>query len=207
MELSIRRVTGHENSTNRARHEQVWERVGRVRNVAADDRRSARAYTAGRTLHRPSSRIRRRPITGDTAVEQGGRRILLFAIVTGLFGAAAAVAAIEVMRSNRRSADAAAWILVSNVNTLLRLDLDHLTGDDENAGLRELRTALKEAAVKRPAAERKLFERFNALVGVAIAFGEKVHDANGNIDLRAVANRRAQLQNALVLGDRLEAAL
>jgi hypothetical protein len=132
---------------------------------------------------------------------------VLFAIVTGLFGAAAAVAAIEVMRSNRRSADAAAWILVSNVNTLLRLDLDHLTGDDENAGLRELRTALKEAAVKRPAAERKLFERFNALVGVAIAFGEKVHDANGNIDLRAVANRRAQLQNALELGDRLEAAL
>ena len=132
---------------------------------------------------------------------------MLFAIVTGLFGAAAAVAVIEVIRSNRRSADAAAWILVSNVNTLLRLDLDHLTGDDENAGLRELRTALKEAGARRPPAERKLFERFNALVGIAIAFGEKVHDANGNVDLRAVANRRAQLQNALVLGDRLEAAL
>ncbi|HEX3465405.1 MAG TPA: hypothetical protein VHS78_15255 [Candidatus Elarobacter sp.] len=132
---------------------------------------------------------------------------MLFAIVTGLFGAAAAVAVLEVMRTNRRSADVAAWILVSNVNTLLRLDLDHLTGDDENAGLRELRTALKEAAVKRPAAERKLFERFNALVGIAIAFGEKVHDAGGNIDLRAVANRRDQLQNALALGDRLEAAL
>jgi hypothetical protein len=132
---------------------------------------------------------------------------VLFAIVTGLFGAAAAVAALEVIRSNRRSADAAAWILVSNVNTLLRLDLDHLTGDDDNAGLRELRTALKEAGAKRPAGERKLFERFNALVGIAITFGEKVHDANGNIDLRAVANRRNQLQNALVLGDRLEAAL
>jgi len=132
---------------------------------------------------------------------------VLFAIVTGLFGAAAAVAVIEVIRANRRSADVAAWILVSNVNTLLRLDLDHLTGDDENVGLRELRSALKEVGATRPAAERKLFERFNALVGIAIAFGEKVHDAGGNIDLRAVANRRAQLQNAIELGDRLEAAL
>jgi hypothetical protein len=124
-----------------------------------------------------------------------------------LGGGLIAAAGLQVYANHRRCADAAAWILISNVNTLLRLDLDHLTGDDDNAGLRELRVALKEVAAKRPGPERRLLERFNALVGVAIAFGEKVHDASGNVDLRAVANRRSHLQNALALGDRIEAAL
>src|SRR5665213_2412768 len=43
--------------------------------------------------------------------------------------------------------------------------------------------------------------------GRAIAFGEKVHGADGTVDLRAVANRRGHVQNALVIGDRIEAAL
>jgi hypothetical protein len=133
--------------------------------------------------------------------------VLFGVIALCLGGGLIAAAGMQVYANHRRCDDAAAWILVSNVNTLLRLDLDHLTGDDENAGLRELRVALKEIAAKRPDAERRLFERFNALVGVAITFGEKVHDASGTVDLRAVANRRAHLQNALALGDRIEAAL
>ena len=133
--------------------------------------------------------------------------MLLGVLALCLGGGLIAAAGMQVYANHRRCADAAAWILISNVNTLLRLDLDHLTGDDDNAGLRELRVALKEIAAKRPPAERKLFERLNALVGVAITFGEKVHDAGGNVDLRAVANRRAHLQNALALGDRIEAAL
>ena len=44
-------------------------------------------------------------------------------------------------------------------------------------------------------------------VGIAIAFGEKVHDEHGIVDLQAVANRRAHVQNALAVGDQLEAAL
>ena len=132
---------------------------------------------------------------------------MLLEVLALCLGGVAAAAGMQVYRAHRRSADAAAWILVANVNTLLRLDLDHLTGDDENRGLRELRGALKEIAAQRSDCERKLFERFNALVGVAIAFGEKVHDANGNVDLRAVANRREHVQSALAVGERIEAAL
>lgn len=122
-------------------------------------------------------------------------------------GGAAALGAMQLYRTHRDADGAADWILVANMNILLRLDLDHLTGDDDNHGLREMRVALKDAAEKRQPSERKLLERYNALVGVAIAFGEKVHDAAGNVDMRAVANRRAHLQNALALGDRIEAAL
>ena len=108
----------------------------------------------------------------------------------------------------RRDADrVAAWLLVANMNTLLRLDLDHLTGDDENFGLAEMRGELKELAAKRPAGEAKLLEHYNALVGIAIRFGMKVHDAHGNVDLQAVANRRDHVHNALAAGDRIEAAL
>jgi hypothetical protein len=108
----------------------------------------------------------------------------------------------------RRDADrVAAWLLVANMNTLLRLDLDHLTGDDENFGLAEMRGALKELAAKRPVREAKLLEHYNALVGIAIRFGMKVHDAHGNVDLQAVANRRDHVHNALAAGDRIEAAL
>lgn len=108
----------------------------------------------------------------------------------------------------RRAADqTAAWVLVANMNTLLRLDLDHLCGDDDNYGLSEMRAALKELAAQRPAAQRALLENFNALVGVAIAFGTKVHDEHGNVNLQAVANRRSHVQNALAAGDRIEAAL
>jgi hypothetical protein len=133
--------------------------------------------------------------------------VLAFLAVGCFVGALAAVVVMQVLLKHRASSDAAAWILVANVNTLLRLDLDHLTGDDENHGLRELRVALKEEAAKRSADERKLLERFNALVGIAIAFGEKMHDAAGNVDLRAVANRRGHVLNALALGERVEAAL
>ena len=108
----------------------------------------------------------------------------------------------------RRAADqTAAWVLVANMNTLLRLDRDHLSGDDDNYGLCEMRTALKQLAAKRPAAECKLLENFNALVGSAVAFGTKVHDEHGNVDLQAVANRRNHVLNALAAGDRIEAAL
>ncbi|MDB5071579.1 MAG: hypothetical protein JWM87_2690 [Candidatus Eremiobacteraeota bacterium] len=132
---------------------------------------------------------------------------MIMEIVAMGLGATAAAVASQLYRTHRDSEAAAEWILVANMNTLLRLDLDHLTGDDENHGLREMRVALKEAAEKRRPSERKLLERYNALVGVAITFGEKVHDAAGNVDMRAVANRRAHLQNALALGDRIEAAL
>jgi hypothetical protein len=139
-------------------------------------------------------------------IQDGGRPVIMEIVAMGIGGAAAAVAS-QLYRAHRAAESAAEWILVANMNTLLRLDLDHLTGDDDNHGLREMRVALKEAAEKRPPSERKLLERYNALVGVAIAFGEKVHDAAGNVDMRAVANRRAHLQNALALGDRIEAAL
>lgn len=109
--------------------------------------------------------------------------------------------------ARRFGTDVADWVQVANMNTLLRLDLDHLTGDDDNFGLREARTALEAATAKRPAAERKLFDHYNALVGIAIKFGERVHDAHGIVDLQAVANRRAHVQNALAVGDQLEAAL
>lgn len=132
--------------------------------------------------------------------------VIMEIVAMGL-GAAGAAVASQLYRTHRDAEGAAEWILVANMNMLLRLDLDHLTGDDDNHGLREMRVALKEAAEKRRPSERKLLERYNALVGVAITFGEKVHDADGNVDMRAVANRRAHLQNALALGDRIEAAL
>jgi hypothetical protein len=132
---------------------------------------------------------------------------MVMEFVAMCLGCALAGVALQVYRAHRAAATAAAWILVANMNMLLRLDLDHICGDDDNHGLREMRLALKDAAAKRSLAERSLFDRYNALVGVAIAFGEKVHDTAGNVDMRAVANRRAHLRNALALGDRLEAAL
>jgi hypothetical protein len=110
-------------------------------------------------------------------------------------------------RIRRAGRDAAAWVHVGNMNTLLRLDLDHLTGNDDNHGLRELRAALKELSADRSPGERKLFEHYNALVGVAIAFGERVRDDAGIVHMQAVANRRAYVQNALAVGDQIEAAL
>ena len=120
-------------------------------------------------------------------------------------GITAAVMAYQ--RVRRAAGDVADWVQVANMNTLLRLDLDHLTGDDDNFGLREARGALKQSTAKRPATERKLFDHYNALVGIAIKFGEKVHDEHGIVNLQAVANRRAHVQNALAVGDQLEAAL
>ncbi len=120
-------------------------------------------------------------------------------------GITAAVMAYQ--RARREGGDIADWVQVANMNTLLRLDLDHLTGDDDNFGLRESRSALKASTGKRPYAERKLFDHYNALVGIAIKFGEKVHDEHGIVDLQAVANRRVHVQNALAVGDQLEAAL
>jgi hypothetical protein len=122
-------------------------------------------------------------------------------------GGAVAAAAMRVYRVHRESKDAATWILVANMNTLLRLDLDHITGDDRNDGLREMRAGLKVLAAKRRPKERALLERYNTLVGIAIAFGEKVHGSDGTVDLRAVANRRDHVHNALAIGDRVEAAL
>ncbi len=122
-------------------------------------------------------------------------------------GGAITAAVMAYQRARRAGIDVAAWVQVGNMNTLLRLDLDHLTGDDDNFGLREARVELEESAAKRPAAERRLFDHYNALVGIAIAFGVKVHDDHGIVDLHAVANRRAHVQNALAVGDQLEAAL
>lgn len=146
------------------------------------------------------------PITVGTASRMEDATVIMELVALALGGAAVA-AGMHLLRAHRAAEGAGDWILVANMNTLLRLDLDHLTGDDDNHGLREMRVALKEAAEKRSPGERRLLERYNALVGVAITFGEKVHDAAGNVDLRAVANRRAHLQNALALGDRIEAAL
>ena len=101
----------------------------------------------------------------------------------------------------------AAWVLVANMNTLLRLDLDHLSGDDDNFALREARAALKTFAASRSESERKLLEHYNGLVGIAVAFGERVHDEHGLVDMQAVANRRTHIQNALAVGDQIEAAL
>jgi hypothetical protein len=101
----------------------------------------------------------------------------------------------------------AAWVLVANMNTLLRLDLDHITGDDDNFALREARAALKMFAASRPLRERKLLDHYNGLVGVAVAFGERVHNEHGIVDMQAVAIRRAHVQNALAVGDQIEAAL
>src|SRR3981081_4282579 len=122
-------------------------------------------------------------------------------------GGGITAAVMSYSRARRDGGDVPAWVQVANRNTLLRLDLDHLTGDDDNFGLREARAALKASTAKRPAAERKLFDHYNALVGIAIKCGEKVHDEHGIVDLQAVANRRAHVQNALAVGDQLEAAL
>ncbi len=123
---------------------------------------------------------------------------------------AGGVATVMVMRWHQFRAhaqDVALWVLVANMNTLLRLDLDHLTGDDESFALRESRDDLKRIAARRPEAERKLLDRYNSLVGVAVAFGERVHNDRGIIDMQAVANRREHVQNALAVGDQIEAAL
>jgi len=124
-----------------------------------------------------------------------------------VLGALLAAVVIEIHRAHRRCADNVAWLVVANINALLRQDLEHLWGDDRNDGLRELRLTLGDAAKRRPALERTLLDRYNGLIGVAIAFGEKVHDAAGNVDMRAVTNRRAHVQAALALGERIEAAL
>jgi hypothetical protein len=110
-------------------------------------------------------------------------------------------------RFRAHAEDVALWVLVANMNTLLRLDLDHLTGDDESFALRESRDNLKTIAARRPQTERKLLDRYNALVGVAVAFGERVHTDRGIIDMMAVATRREHVQNALAVGDQIEAAL
>ncbi len=122
-------------------------------------------------------------------------------------GGGITAAVMSYQRARRLGGDVADWVHVANMNTLLRLDLDHLTGDDDNFGLREARLTLEASTAKRPGAERKLFDHYNALVGIAIRFGEKVHDEHGIVDLQAVANRRVHVQNALAVGDQLEAAL
>ena len=132
---------------------------------------------------------------------------MLLGILAMCLGGLVTAAVMQFYRGRRSGHDADVWVIVANMNTLLRLDLDHLTGDDDNHGLRELRGELKEAAAKRPELERKLLEHYNALVGVAITFGEKVHDEHGVIDMRAVGNRRNHVQNALAAGDQIEAAL
>jgi hypothetical protein len=129
------------------------------------------------------------------------------AILAMCLGGLITAGLMEFQRHRRTVSNFDAWIIVANMNTLLRLDLDHLTGDDDNHGLRELRAALKTAAAERRPHERKLLEHFNGLAGVAIAFGEKVHDEHGIIDMRAVSNRRTHVQNALAVGDQIEAAL
>jgi len=133
--------------------------------------------------------------------------VMIWTFLSLCAGGGITAAVMAYQRARRFGGDVADWVQVANMNTLLRLDLDHLTGDDENFGLREARAALKTASAKRPAAERKLFDHYNALVGIAIKFGEKVHDEHGIVDLQAVANRRAHVQNALAVGDQLEAAL
>jgi hypothetical protein len=131
----------------------------------------------------------------------------LWTVASLCAGAAGAVGVMRWLRLRESSEGIALWVLVANMNTLLRLDLDHLTGDDDNFALREARGALKTFASSRPVRERKLLDHFNALVGIAVAFGERVHGTHGLIDMQAVANRRAHVQNALAVGDQIEAAL
>lgn len=131
----------------------------------------------------------------------------LWVVASLCAGAFAAVLTMRWLRVREDAENVAAWVLVANMNTLLRLDLDHLTGDDENFALREARGALKTFAASRPLRERKLLDHYNGLVGVAVAFGERVHNHHGIIDMQAVANRRAHVQNALAVGDQIEAAL
>jgi len=122
-------------------------------------------------------------------------------------GGAATAGAMNWWRLRDDAQSVAAWVLVANMNTLLRLDLDHLSGDDDNFALREARASLKTFATSRPERERKLLEHYNGLVGIAIAFGERVHDDHGLVDMQSVANRRTHIQNALAVGDQIEAAL
>ncbi len=131
---------------------------------------------------------------------------MVVALAATALGGLLTAVAIQIFQAHRRCADGVAWLVVANVNTLLRADLEHLWGDDRNDGLRELRTALADAARRRPPAQRSLLERFNGLIGVAIAFGEKMHDESGNVNMRAVAHRRAHVLTALALGERIEAA-
>ncbi|HEX3550044.1 MAG TPA: hypothetical protein VHT53_06685 [Candidatus Elarobacter sp.] len=132
---------------------------------------------------------------------------MVVALAAMALGGLLTAVAIQIYRAHHRCADATAWLAVANANMLLRADLDHLCGDDRNDGLRELRAQLEAVASRRQPAERALLERYNGLVCIAIAFGEKVHDADGNVDMRAVANRRAHVQGALTFGERIEAAL
>lgn len=122
-------------------------------------------------------------------------------------GGGATAGALRWHRFRSGAKDTALWVLVANMNTLLRLDLDHISGDDDNFALRESRGDLKRMAAHRTAPERKLFDHYNSLVGVAIAFGERVHTEHGIVDMQAVANRRTHVQNALAVGDQIEAAL
>lgn len=133
--------------------------------------------------------------------------IELLAFLAMCAGGAIAAGAMHACRARRDAYITAAWVYVAGMNTLMRLDLDHLSGDDDNHALREARNALKELVAKRPASERALFRRYNGLVGIALAFGENVHDRRGVVDSQAVANRRTHLHNALAVGDQLEAAL
>ncbi len=122
-------------------------------------------------------------------------------------GSAATAGAMNWWKLREEAQDVAAWVLVANMNTLLRLDLDHLGGNDDNFALREARESLKQLALARPERERKLLEHFNGLVGIAVAFGERVHDESGLVDMQAVVNRRTHVQNALAVGDQIESAL
>ena len=131
----------------------------------------------------------------------------LWAVASLCAGGLAAVVLMRWLRLREDAQYVALWVQVANMNTLLRLDLDHLTGDDDNFALREARGALKAFAADRPERERKLLDHYNGLAGVAVAFGERVHNHHGIIDMQAVANRRAHVQNALAVGDQIEAAL
>jgi hypothetical protein len=131
----------------------------------------------------------------------------LWVLVALAAGGGATAGALRWYRFRAGAQDTALWVMVANMNTLLRLDLDHLSGDDDNFALRESRSDLKRMAAHRTAAERKLLDHYNGLVGVAIAFGERVHTEHGIIDMQAVANRRTHVQNALAVGDQIEAAL
>lgn len=131
----------------------------------------------------------------------------LWMIVAFAAGGGATAGALRWYAFRASAQDTALWVLVANMNTLLRLDLDHLSGDDDSFALRESRGDVKRMAAHRSAPERKLIDHYNGLVGVAIAFGERVHTEHGIVDMQAVANRRTHVQNALAVGDQIEAAL
>lgn len=132
---------------------------------------------------------------------------MLVILAAMALGALLTAAAVGLARTHRRCADAAAWVAVGNANELLRADLDDLDGDDPNLGLRHLQAAIDHAARRRAPAERALLGRYGGLIGVAVAFGEHMHDDDGTVDQRAVATRREHVRNALRLGERIEFAL